>query len=100
MRRSVAGRSAAKHSTTTDASWHASSSACLSSGREEVSVMTTGTPSGVVSAGSLAGGRTGGGWSGKVSVAAAVIRLVLPTPSSPTTQMCTVLGPAPDMVAR
>ncbi len=54
--------------------------------------MTTGTPSGVVSAGSLAGGSTGGGWSGNVSVAAAVIRLVLPTPSSPTTQMCTVAG--------
>lgn len=72
--------------------WQASSSACLSSGREEVSVITTGTPSGVVSAGSLAGGSTGGGWSGKVSVAAAVMRLVLPTPSSPTTHMCTVLG--------
>ena len=55
--------------------------------------MTTGTPSGVVSAGSLAGGSTGGGWSGKVSVAAAVMSEVLPTPSSPTTQMCTVLGP-------
>ena len=82
-----------KHSTTTLASWHARSRPCLSSGRELVSVITTGTPSGVVSAGSWAGGSTGGGRSGKVSVAAAVMSDVLPQPSSPTTAMRTTLPP-------
>lgn len=76
-----------KQRTITLASRHADSKACLSSGLELVSVITTGTPSGVVSAGSLAGGSTGGGCSGKVSVDAAVINDVFPTPESPITAM-------------
>lgn len=44
-----------------------------------------GMVSGMVSGGSLVGGRTGGGRSGKDSVAAAMMREVLPTCSSPIT---------------
>ncbi len=56
------------------------SSDVFSSSRLQVSMMTMGTPSGVASACSRVGGSTGGGESGKDSVAAAVMRLVLPTP--------------------
>lgn len=52
-------------------------------------MMTMGTPSGVASAGSLVGGSTGGGESGNDSVAAAVIRLVLPTPCGRCSQLVT-----------
>ena len=57
-----------------------------SSARLDVSEIWTGTPSGVLSGGSFVTGSTGGGESGNDSVAAAVMRLVLPTPSSPMTQ--------------
>ena len=90
--RKVWGLSMLKHSTMTLASLHVDSKACLSSGRELVSTITTGTPSGVVSPGSLEGGSTGGGCSGKVSVDAAVISEVFPTPESPMTAMYTVLS--------
>ena len=68
---------------------HATSSAGLSSGRDDVSVMINETPSGVASALNLVAGSTGGGLSGKDSVAAAVIRDVLPTCESPTTHTLT-----------
>lgn len=60
-----------------------------SSARLDVSESCIGTPSGVQSGGSFVTGSTGGGESGKDSVAAAVMRLVLPTPSSPMTQIRT-----------
>ena len=52
-------------------------------------MMWKGTPSGVLSAGRLAGGTTGGHTSGKDSFAAATTRLVLPTFSSPITAILT-----------
>lgn len=73
----------------TSAFLQASSRLALSSGREEVSTRTMGTPSGVVSCASLVGGNTGGGCSGKDSVAAAVMSEDLPTPASPTTTILT-----------
>ncbi len=78
-----------KQSMMTSAFLQASSRFALSSGREEVSTRTMGTPSGVVSCASLVGGNTGGGCSGKDSVAAAVMREDLPTPASPTTTILT-----------
>ena len=62
------------------------SSVDLSSGLLDVSKICTGTPSGVLSGGSFVVGRTRTGVSGNDSVAAAVMREVFPTPSSPMTQ--------------
>ena len=81
-----------KHSMITSAFLQASSRLALSSGLEEVSTKTMGTPSGVVSCASLVGGSTGGGCSGKDSVAADVIREDFPTPASPTTTILTGLA--------
>eukprot|EP00955_Chlamydomonas_euryale_P016576 177381-Chlamydomonas_euryale.AAC.3 len=74
----VACRRASKHTTIASACRIASSTAAESSGRDDVSVISMGTPSGEKSRGSRTGGSTGGGLSSNVSLAAVLIRDVLP----------------------